>query len=219
LLSVEAIYRSAAEKAEAVARRDDAMDVFIFNVHSRTWLSPSSHAIVSTVLVAEYHASRKHVETVVDVPNELPESEDAHELSAAVSTLSVSSETLVAHGAKKGSVDLTASRVHSDASSIDALVMLRPEILAMVNRLLQLESNANYDLHYSSNSGRKVQHESLKRLGPRRWLNDELINDFNAYYLGPKLEDHSYILQSHFMSALLDTGLMGQILRITNIQT
>jgi hypothetical protein len=166
VIKVKVTQESDLEKTE-LCKYSKWRNTRIYKMKGPVQLEPKSP---SSLNAAEYNASRKHVETAADVPNELPESEDAHELSAAVSTLSVLTETLVAHGAKKGSIDLTESRLHIDASSIDALVMLRPEMLAMVNRLLQFETNTNCDLHSSSNSGHKVQHESLKRLGPGRWL-------------------------------------------------
>jgi sentrin-specific protease 1 len=101
------------------------------------------------------------------------------------------------------------ARIFIDGSSIEALAMLQPERRAIVTRLLQVKSSPDYNLSYASNSAYAVQHESLKRLGPRRWLNDELINGFNIHYLGPKLDERSHIFSSHFMSKLLSTGDHG----------
>mmetsp|Transcript_33925 Transcript_33925/g.50858 ORF Transcript_33925/g.50858 Transcript_33925/m.50858 type:complete len:329 (-) Transcript_33925:9-995(-) len=101
------------------------------------------------------------------------------------------------------------ARIFIDGSSIEALAMLQPERRAIVTRLLQVKSSPDYNLSYASNSAYAVQHESLKRLGPSRWLNDELINGFNIHYLGPKLDERSHIFSSHFMSKLLSTGDHG----------
>jgi len=101
------------------------------------------------------------------------------------------------------------SRHHSDASSIQPLVMLCPGPRARVMRLLQSESDPRLDLTYTHRSAYGVKHTSIKRLGPRCWLNDEVIDAYNMQVLAPKLDEKSYIYTSYFMGKLLQTGPDG----------
>ena len=100
-------------------------------------------------------------------------------------------------------------RHHSDASSIEPLVTLLPEARAKIVRLLEAESNSNYNLTYAEQSANGVQHTSLKRLLANGWLDDEVINAINIHYLRQKLDENSHIYHSQFMAKLLQTGEHG----------
>jgi hypothetical protein len=100
-------------------------------------------------------------------------------------------------------------RHHIDTSLIRPLVMLRPESRAMIVRLLESESDSRYNLRCADQSGYDVQHTSLQRLGPREWLNDEVMNGYTMQILRGMLDDRSYIYTSYFMGALLQTGEHG----------
>lgn len=152
-------------------------------------------------------------EASVDVANELSELESRELVVASNSNLSNTEVTpqVPNRSSSDDSADVAAieTRLHSDVTSIEALRMLRAEERAMVKGLLQSEPNSAYDLHYILNAAAVVQHTSLRTLREPHWLNDEVINGFRAHYLLPKLDEHSYIFPSQFMSHLLNTGPHG----------
>mmetsp|Transcript_22688 Transcript_22688/g.32420 ORF Transcript_22688/g.32420 Transcript_22688/m.32420 type:complete len:142 (+) Transcript_22688:761-1186(+) len=82
---------------------------------------------------------------------------------------------------------------------IDVLTILDPEKRAMATRLMQIDATPECNLSY--NGSNNIQHESLKRLCPGRWLDDGIINGFNKHILRPKLGTVSHFLFSFHESA------------------